>query len=153
MYDFVDRPVTSLDRGGRFLIWALRSWTAWIGHKECPARAIAPAFARSNMIGALQPFHRTMLLINRDALENFGFCSLNCNRVSEHEAIIVTMIRMLGEDRPAAVRDTLSLLIEEDSIGDVLASLCELASRMDEAALFPGCPAAARAPQSSNRRP
>ena len=26
MYEFVDRPITSLDKGCRFLIWSMRSW-------------------------------------------------------------------------------------------------------------------------------
>src|SRR3546814_4082893 len=40
-----------------------------IGRKRCPARMLAPAFAKWRMIGGLQAFHRTMLLFNRDALE------------------------------------------------------------------------------------
>ena len=143
MYEFVDRPVTTLGRGGRFLIWSLRSWVASMAQEECPARTIAPAFARWKMIGGLQPFHRTMLLLNRDALERLQFCSLHCNHVSEHEAIFLCLVRQIGTRHIAQVRDTLALLIEEESVGDLLAGLCELTDRMNDAAILPGPPSEA----------
>lgn len=137
MYEFVDRPVTSLNAGGRFLIWSMRSWVASAGGENCPARVIAPAFASWNMIGGLQAFHRMMLILNRDALEAFRFCALHCNHISEHEAIILSLLVALGEQGPAPVRDTLTLLLGEDSIGDLLGALSELAARMDQAAVYP----------------
>lgn len=92
MYEFVDRPVTSLDHGGRFLVWSMRSWVKAMGERSCPAGAIAPAFGQWRMLSGLQPFLRIMALFNRHGLENFQFCALPCNHVSEHEAIIVSLI-------------------------------------------------------------
>jgi hypothetical protein len=137
MYDFVDRPVTNLDQGGRFLVWSMRRWVNALRERQCPASAIGPAFAKWKMITGLQPFHRAMLTFNSRALETFRFCPLPCNHVSEHEAIILSLVCSLRDSRPQAVRDTLALLVEEDSIGDMLEALSALGGCMDRAAIFP----------------
>jgi hypothetical protein len=140
MYEFLDRPVTSLDQGSRFLVWSLRSWVKAMGERQCPGSALGGAFARWNVIAGLQPFLRTMTLLNRSGLETFQFCALGCNHVSEHEAIILSLVCSLGDSRPQALRDTLALLIDEDSIGDLIASLSALGRIMEEAAIFPARP-------------
>lgn len=138
MYDFLDRPVTSLDHGGRFLIWSMRSWVKAMGDRQCPATAIGNAFARWNMIRGLQPFLRMMALFNRTGLETFQFCALPCNHVSEHEAIILSLVCSLDGGRPDVLRDTLAMLVEEDSIGELLASMGSLGESMTAASIFPG---------------
>lgn len=138
MYDFLDRPVTSLDHGGRFLIWSMRSWVKAMGDRQCPATAIGNAFARWNMIRGLQPFLRMMALFNRTGLETFQFCALPCNHVSEHEAIILSLVCSLDDGRPGVLRDTLAMLVEEDSIGELLASMGSLGESMTAASIFPG---------------
>jgi hypothetical protein len=156
MYEFVDRPVTSLDHGGRFLVWSMRSWVKAMGDKTCPAGAIAPAFAQWQMLPGLQPFVRVMALFNRKGLENFQFCALACSHISEHEAIIVSLLCALRDSRPDAVRDTLALLVEEEAIGDCLASLTDLGRAMDAAAIHPTRPvrqAGATTPRADNDRP
>jgi hypothetical protein len=140
MYEFLDRPVTSLDQGSRFLVWSLRSWVKAMGERQCPGSALGGAFARWNMIAGLQPFLRTMTLLNRSGLETFQFCALGCNHVSEHEAIILSLVCSLRDSRPQALHDTLALLIDEDSIGDFIASLSALGRMLEEAAIFPARP-------------
>lgn len=137
MYEFVDRPVTSLDHGGRFLVWSMRSWVKAMGDKTCPAGTIAPAFGQWRMLPGLQPFLRMMALFNRHGLENFQFCALPCNHISEHEAIIISLVCALRDSRPDLVRDTLAFLVEEERIGDVLAALTDLGRAMDTAAIYP----------------
>lgn len=141
MYDFLDRPVTSLDHGGRFLVWSARSWVNAVSQRKCPASAIAPAFAKWNMLQGLQPFLRMMALFNRHGLENFHFYALPCNHVSEHEAIIITLMCSLRDARPDAVRETLDLLVEEEAVGDLILSLTHLGQAMDRAAIYPVRPA------------
>lgn len=145
MYDFVDRPVTSLDAGGRFLVWSMRSWVKSLGGSHCPASAIANAFARWKMIGGLQHFHRMMLLLNRDGLEKLRFCSLACNKVSEHEAILLAIVSALAMDRSIQARDTIALLIAEDSVGDLLSEMHALARAMELVSLVPILPDRSRA--------
>jgi hypothetical protein len=143
MYDFLDRPVTSLDRGGRFLIWSVRSWVKALSERQCPGSLLGGAFSRWNMIAGLQPFLRTMTLFNCSGLETFRFCALACNHVSEHEAIILSLVCALRDQPPERLRDTLALLVEEDRIGDILAALSALGRIMHEAAIFPARPVAA----------
>ncbi|MCB2076192.1 MAG: hypothetical protein KDE55_00680 [Novosphingobium sp.] len=137
MYEFIDRPVTDLDHGGRFLVWSMRMWVRTVGDRACPASRIAPAFAKWKMIAGLQPFNRTMILFNRDGLVQFGFCALPCNHVSEHEAILLSLVCALADRRPQDVRDTLAMLVDEDAIGDLIAALSELGRAMDAAGIFP----------------
>lgn len=155
MYEFVDRPVTSLDHGGRFLVWSIRSWVKAMGERTCPAGAIAPAFGQWRMLSGLQPFLRIMALFNRHGLENFQFCALPCNHISEHEAIIVSLLCNLREERPGLVHDTLALLVEEEAIGDLLTSLDQFGKAMEAAAISPGRGDGAPqpAPRADNDRP
>jgi hypothetical protein len=156
MYEFVDRPVTSLDHGGRFLVWSMRSWVKAMGERTCPAGAIAPAFGQWRMLSGLQPFLRVMAMLNRHGLENFQFCGLPCNHISEHEAIIVSLLCNLREDRSALVHDTLTLLVEEEAIGDLLTSLSHLGKAMEAATISPGRgggSAPQPAPRADNDRP
>jgi hypothetical protein len=140
MYDFVDRRVTDLDHGGRFLIWSMRRWTGAMSEQRCPGGAIGGAFARWRMIAGLQPFLRMMALLNRHGLETFRFCPLGCNRVAEHEAIVLSLVRGLHDAPGQALRDTLALLVEDDAIGDILAALSAFGCAMDQAAIFPARP-------------
>lgn len=137
MYDFIDRPVTSLDPGGRFLVWAMRSWVSAMGTRTCPATVLGQGFAQWRMIAGLQPFLRTMALFNRKGLETFHFCALACNHVSEHEAIIVSLLCSLRDDRPEVLAETLALLVEDDAIGDMIEALATLTRAMDTARILP----------------
>lgn len=144
MYRYVDRPLSSLDDGARFLVWSMRAWVTAISRKHCPARMLAPAFAKWRMIGGLQPFHRAMLLFNRDGLETLAFCALPCPYVSEHEAVILELVTSLRDRGPVATRETLELLLIEDGIGEMLEALSRLGAVLSIAGIFPGEEIAAR---------
>ncbi|NYH96133.1 hypothetical protein [Novosphingobium marinum] len=149
MYEFVDRPLARMDYGARFLVFSMRMWVSSLGRKQCPASAVAPGFAKWGMMAGLQAFHRAMLLLNRDGLEQLGFCSLKCNHVSEHEAILLTLACDLGEGRAAHARETLALIVAEDSVEDVLAGIAQTVAAMGTARIAPQRPALA--PRDSDR--
>ncbi len=152
MYEFVDRPVTTLDDGGRFLVWSMRSWVCACNNDKCPAHTIGPAFARWKMIGGLQPFHQAMLILSHNALEKLQFCNLKCNHVSEHEAILLSLVCTVGTGDVLAARETLALILDEDWIGDCLGAFTELATALDGAGIAPGTPPrASRACDTSSR--
>jgi hypothetical protein len=130
MYEFVDRPVTSLDHAGRFLVWSMRAWVKSMHDSRCPCTAIGPAFAKSKMIAGLPSFHRMMLIFNRNALETFRFCALECNRVSEHEALIVSFVHGMRMSRPDMVRKTLALVVEEDAVPPLVVAIVQLCRSM-----------------------
>lgn len=142
MYQYVDRPLSTLDEGCRFLVWSMRAWVTAIGQKRCPAQLLAPAFARWRMIGGLQPFHRAMVLLNRDALDTLAFCPMGCSHVSEHEAVILELITSLRDRGPQSTRQTLELVVGEDSIGDMLETLSRIGAALAIAGIFPGEPVA-----------
>lgn len=137
MYDYIDRPVMSLDRGGRFLVWATRSWVRTLHQGRCPATIIGPAFAQSKMIRGLAPFHRTMLLLNAHANETLRVRNLNCCQVSEHEALIIGLVRGMRYLRPEMIHGTVSLIIDPDQIPVLLENLSALASAMEMAGILP----------------
>lgn len=138
MYQFVDRDLNGIDPGSRFLVWSMRAWVTSMTQRACPAQTLAPAFAKWRMIGGLQAFHRAMLVFNRDALETFGFAPLACTRVSEHEALILSLLVAMRDQGPKAARETLELMVQEEAVGDLLGTLSTVSAALIVAGLFPG---------------
>lgn len=137
MYAYVDRPLDSLDEGCRFLVWSMRAWVTQMGHGACPARTLGPAFARWKLIGALQPFHRMMLVLNRDGAETMRFAPLPCPRVAEDEAILIGLVSQMHTDGASRARRTIELLVTEDGVGDMLEAISQLAAAMAITGVFP----------------
>ena len=150
MYDFLDRPATDLDHGGRFLVWSMRIWVKSANDRICPARRLAPAFSSWRMLPGLSPFMGMMALFNLHALSNFGFCSLRCNHVSEHEAVVISLMCSLRDERRGRLEATLALLVDEERIGDLVTALSSLGQAMEMAGIYPGQPASD--PLSAQRR-
>ena len=40
MYAYLDRPIATLDEGGKILVWAMRQWMAAISKRSCPVAAL-----------------------------------------------------------------------------------------------------------------
>ncbi|MBC2667620.1 hypothetical protein ACFOON_02115 [Novosphingobium piscinae] len=137
MYDYVDRPVASLNHGGQLLVWAMRRWVEAMRARTCPAAPIAPGFARWRLLGALPPFLRMMALFNRHGRETFGFCALTCPQVSEHEALIVALVGDLGQRPASAIRHSVELLVEEDAVGPLTLCLMQLGQTLAASDLQP----------------
>lgn len=138
MYQYVDRPLSTLDEGCRFLTGSMRVWVAALARRQCPARMLAPAFAKWRMIGALQPFHRMMIVLNHEALETLQFCPAGCDYVSEHEALLLELVTSIHARGPLETRATLDLLVSEDAVGDMLDVLTRIAAALAIAGIFPG---------------
>lgn len=140
MYAFVDRPVTALDHGGRFLLWTLRNWVLALTEGRCAAAAVGPAFAKWDMMPAFPAFHRMLTLLNTYGRETISVSPLACQCVSEDEALFLALINSLEERRPAMVRDTVALLVEEEHVGSMLASISCLGGAMMDVGIFPHKP-------------
>lgn len=140
MYQFVDRPLASLDDGGRFMVWAMRGWVAAIAVNRCPGTVIATPFARLNMLSGLQPFLRSMALLNRHGLDRMKFCSTRCPHVSEHEAVLLSVACLMAAGRGADAHASVSLLVEEEAAGDLFEAMDALTRAMGAAALHPEWP-------------
>ena len=140
MYEFIDRRVTELDTGGRFLVWSMRSWVTAMGEQRCPAGAMARTFRNWNVLPALVPFVRMMALFNRHGRDNLRFHALSCNHVSEHEAIIISLICALHSQSPDQVHKVLGLLVEEEAIAELIRAITSLGGSMEAASIFPAPP-------------
>lgn len=140
MYEFLDRPVTGLDNGGRFLVWSMRTWVNGNAGRVCPASRLAQPFSQWNILPGLQPFLRMMALFNRYGLSSLGFCALRCNHISEHEAIILSLMCSLRKDRPERLHATLAMLVDEDGICGLIEALASLGRAMDAAGIYPDKP-------------
>jgi len=116
MYDFLDRTIGSLDDGSRFLIWSMRGWTQSMAERRCPPSALGGSFAKSELSEALPHFHMAMMALNRDGLATMGFGAITCPHVSEAEAVMLALVRLIGTGRMAPAEATIALLIKPDTI-------------------------------------
>ncbi len=140
MYDFVDQRVTSLDRGGRFLIWSMRSWLTAFGEGRCPSSALGPAFVKWGMVEALPHFAMAMTLLARHAHQPLSFAPLPCWRVREDEAVMLGLFRGMRDNAPDQTVETLALIVDEDSVSPLLTAMTGFAMRLAGAGLIPEAP-------------
>jgi hypothetical protein len=150
MYDFIDRPVTALDPGGRFLVWTLRNWVRASTEGRCPAAAVGPAFAKWHMMGAFPAFHRMLSLINAHGSQTFCVAPVDCRTVTEHEALFLALVNGLEKRKPALLRDTIAMMIEDEHVGGILAAVSMVGGAMKEVGIFPQPPHAV--PDAAARR-
>jgi hypothetical protein len=137
MYEYLDRRVTSLDKGGQFLIWSMRSWVRALSERQCPGAWLGPAFAKWSVLTALPQFHAFMAILNRDALEALSFCQLTCQRVSEHEAILLSLFRRSSCEERQPIRDTIALLVDEVAVEPLFDALTQASIILVDAELLP----------------
>lgn len=142
MYAFIDRPVLSLDPGGRFLIWTVRTWVRAMTDARCPAAAVGPAFAKWNLMAAFAPFHRMLTVLNAHGRQTFAVAPVECRSVAEHEALFLTLVSSLEQRRPAVVQGTVALMVEEEHVPALLEAVATLGGALLEAGFFPRAPAA-----------
>lgn len=130
MYDFVDRPVTALDRDGRFLLWAMREWVHTARQGKCATRKMSRAFTSFNAAAVLPDFHVAMVLLSRRARERIMFAPMGCVRIAEHEALLLALWRDIGIGRRERVRKTLALIVPEDTVAAVAQALSRASAAM-----------------------
>jgi hypothetical protein len=134
MYDFVDRPVTRLGSGGRFLLWAMRGWIHAATRGQCPPEAIAPAFAHFGVLPALPHLHSLLAELNRRATRKIAFSPMSHRMIGDDEAVLLQLCRDAGANPPRA-RGTLALLLEEEAIGPSFSALLSGVARLNDGGL------------------
>jgi len=140
MYDFVDRPVASLNRGGRMLVWAMRHWVRAVQVGRCPCGDIRPAFEGRTLGAAFPHFHVMMAVLNRHAVEKMRFGPVDCERVGEHEALVLAMVcAARGPDRSQAER-TASQIVDRAQVTHLLVPMAALAHALADANRLPAGP-------------
>jgi hypothetical protein len=116
MYEYLDRSIGSLHDGSRFLIWSMRGWTQSMAERRCPPSALHGSFAKSDLADALPHFHLAMMALNRDGLDTMGFGAITCPHVSEAEAVLLALVRLIGTGRMAPAEATIALLVKAEAI-------------------------------------
>ncbi|MEH6757844.1 MAG: hypothetical protein V7676_10045 [Parasphingorhabdus sp.] len=91
MYQFVDRPVPSLDYASRFFIWAMRGWVSASSLGRCPCGTLGPVFLKWQMMDALPDFTMAMAHLNASATQQLVFGQPCCGQVHEIEAVLLTI--------------------------------------------------------------
>jgi hypothetical protein len=140
MYDFLDRPVARLDPGGRMLTWAMRHWVEALGEGRCPAGRLGPTFVKWRVLPALPHFHIAMMILARDGLETLPFARRNCGRVSDGEALILSLVRTAHTAPAAQVEAILALVVTSESVQAMRAALRALTAHLAESRLIPERP-------------
>lgn len=140
MYDFIDRPVTALNRGGRLLVWAMRQWVQAAQAGRCPCGDLRPTF-ESRGLGAVYPhFHGMMAVLNRHAVETMRFGAVDCARVSEHEALVISLIRAAQGEEKLRVGETAALIVGRQQYPYLLGPMAALAQALADANRLPATP-------------
>jgi len=134
MYDFVDRPVALLTPGGRFLLWAMRGWIHAASARRCPPGALAPAFARHNVLPALPHLHLLLAALNENAVRKIAFAPLAHGCIAEDEAVMLQICRDAVAN-PVRARGTLALLLDEEVLGTAFTALLVAIETLDEGGL------------------
>lgn len=137
MYRFLDQPITRLDNGARFTLWAMRAWVSALEQSECPRAALAQAFARMGVLEALPDFHMALALINRDALDRIALAPLRCRVVAEDEAVLLGLWRDAAAGADARVGATLSLLLAREAVASATRALMLGAAKLEQLDLAP----------------
>ncbi len=140
MYEFVDRPVTSLRRGGELVVWAMRHWVRAASTGRCPCGDVAPAFHKRDLMPAFPHFHMMMAVLNREAILQLRFGSVDCERVSEHEALLLSLLRAMHLTPGGQARATAALIVAPDSVTTLTIAMTALAQGLADANLLPRVP-------------
>lgn len=148
MYDFIDQRVTTLDRGGQFLVWSMRNWVLAIHNRQCSPNAIGPAFAKWGMIGALPHFHMAMMILSKEGLETLQFSPPACLQISDDEAMMLALFRSLRDDLPEQARAMTELLVTKGFAAPLFTALADVSMRLVEGSLIPEAPRRTGVPSS-----
>ncbi len=140
MYHYLDRPISTLDLGGRFFVWAIRGWVQAVNHRHCPCRALGDGFARWNAEAGLQSFSMAMAILNCEAREQLYFRPSGHPRIAEHEALLMTLFETVRHRPQAAFRETLAMIVPATSAPSLHIALETAAAAFDAVGLRPSTP-------------
>ena len=140
MYDFIDRPVTALNRGGRLLVWAMRQWVRAVQAGRCPCGDLRPAFESRTLGAAFPHFHEMMAVLNRHAVEQMRFGAVDCERVSEHEALVISLVRAAHDEEMVRVGETAALIVGQRQRPYLLGPMAALAQALADKNRLPATP-------------
>lgn len=122
MYDLVDRPISALSEGSRFLLWAMRAWVSSRDCNACPPAQLAPAFLRMGAIEALPHFHIAMSALNADA-RLLSFHCIHGPVISESEAVLLRLWSDMAAAEEKRAIKVLDLLLKNDAVTGMFSAM------------------------------
>ncbi len=120
MYQFIDQPLTVLDSTSRFLLGAIRDAAAALAERRCLGAALGPGFGRLGLNEALPHFAIAMAVLAREANQTVVIAKANCCRVTEHEALLLTLLTAADARDEARVHATAKLLVDDEASANTL---------------------------------
>ncbi|OCC23005.1 hypothetical protein MB02_13810 [Croceicoccus estronivorus] len=141
MYAYLDRPIASLDEGGKVLVWAMRRWVAAVEARMCPVAALGGALAERGLVPALAPFHRMMGLLSTHARQDLPFAPFCCPDVAEGEALVLAILSQIRGPRADTLETTLFLIAGEGCREPLHDAVLQLGEALDRAGMLPSVPA------------
>ena len=137
MYDLVDRPVSVLPVGSRYVLWAMRGWVAALAKGACPPAKLAPAFLKMAVIEALPHFHVAMSALNGDAREMLNFYCMHRPEISESEAVLLRLWNGVAAGQDANTLKLLELLVKAEAVPVVFSAMRTAIPALRRAGLEP----------------
>lgn len=115
MYDLVDRPVSILPEGSRFLLWAMRAWVTVQGRGDCPPAQLAPAFLKISAIEALPHFHIAMCTLNQAGREAIHFHCQHRGQIGDSEAVLLHLWSDMAKGHEGAAIAVMEMLVRDNA--------------------------------------
>lgn len=137
MYDLIDRPISVLPEGSRFLLWAMRGWVATRERNGCPPAKLAPAFLKMAAIEALPHFHIAMSALNSDARELLNFHCIHRQDISESEAVLLQLWSDMAEGQEEGALRVLELLLKPEAVTNMFSAIRAALPGLEAANLAP----------------
>lgn len=137
MYDLIDRPISILSNGDRFLLEAIRLWVAARSACQHPSALLAARFAQAGALEALGDFDAWMAQLSGHARVPIQI-NCKCGLVTDDESVLLTLARDLVTGRDAKARTTLSLLVADGAIAPTFCALARTAAMLGQIGLPPG---------------
>lgn len=137
MYAFIDRPVTRLGAGSRFILWAMRASANAERRDRCPRRAIGGSFVNMGAGAALVDFDEAMAVLRRAPGQPLAFGAVGCRCIAEGEALMLALWAMLAAGKDDLALATLRLMIPAAAADRVIESLAAATDHLRSADLLP----------------
>ena len=116
MYDLVDRPVSILPEGSRFILWAMRAWVTVQGRGDCPPAKLSPAFLKMSAIEALPHFHIAMSTLNCAGRDAVHFHCPHRGEIGDSEAVLLRLWSDMANGDECAAIKVVEMLVRNDAV-------------------------------------
>ena len=137
MYSFVDQPCDRLTAGSHFVLKAMRGWIMSAEQNRCPLVTLAPSFSQMAAGRVLADFHALMLDFHHLGRLSMAFGAMNCQQITEIEAVILSLWSDIVAERHERARIILELLVTEPAIDRMMTHLVRFAAHMSTVGLAP----------------